>query len=293
MTILIDQQGTRLTDRKSSLRLVDPIRSLGEEVEVGIWSGDFSFVGWDWGWKPVGIGGEYKLFGEFLTALADGRLKGTQLPKLWSTYSVRYLLVEGWWRVSAAGILETGHFENGGVSWKPAQGRGPQGWTAQEFFKQIGRLEHAFDLRVHFSKDLNHSARWIVAKYREWQSPPEQSATLQAWDNSGPAVSGSLLEATSDLPVVFKWAKAIPGVGGAKATWAALHFKTPVALAVASVDQWRQVGWKEQLEGGGTRVKHFSEDGARRIVDHITMTYDEVKAKYGNGNSGNRKGIKR
>jgi ERCC4-type nuclease len=272
MTIFIDKQGTSAEKALSSLKLVEPIRALGEQVEVGKYIGDFSFLGWRDGGIPEPIGGEYKTLTEFLTASSDGRLVGTQLKKLCRTYPTRYLLIEGLRRVSPGGILETFDWVEGGKGkdWVPARGRGPNGWTAQEFWKRIGLIERKFGVVVYHSSNLNESARWIVSKYREWQEPPEKHSSWQQCDRTDEVIPRTAMIPTSEEPGVLQWARDIPGVGATKATWVALHFKSPFEMAIAGPSEWQKISWLEVLKGGkGTRRKSFSKEAAEKIVQWI------------------------
>lgn len=268
--ICIDNQaGTYKGGLSSSLKLKPPLEALGAQVAVGRYDGDFSFPGVDRIGEFAAVGGEYKQLTEFLTTLTDGRLTGTQLPKLHRTYTHRYVLIEGTKRVSKSGILETLSWDGdaGRPSWQPARGRKGEGWTAQELWVRIGVIERAFGVNFWFSSDILESAAWIMAKWREFQTPLEKHSSWQAWDRSKDKLT---MIPTSEQPLVLQWARDIKGVGPTKAAWAAEHFKTPHALANGTIEDWEQVHWTEYLSGGGTRTKHFSRETAAGIVAQIT-----------------------
>src|SRR4051812_2144692 len=90
----------------SALKAQLPRALVGENSNI---PSDVEFVGYGPD-GPMLIGIEYKSVSDCLTSMTDGRLTGTQLPRMRESYDRRYLLIEGPLRVSADGILETKEF---------------------------------------------------------------------------------------------------------------------------------------------------------------------------------------
>ena len=234
------------------------------------------------------VGGEYKTMSDFLTSVTDGRLCGTQLPRMLRTYSRVYLLIEGETRTSDTGILETRQWDREGKKyvWKAARGRKGEGWTAQEFYGRIASIEEFGGVRVcrtgtsYPPKDIVQSARWIVALYHYWQKEYTEHSSYRAWDRSSEARSKpmNLLTTTSDLPLVQRWAEKLPGIGEDKSKYVAQHFRSAGRMARATDREWEKVEFVEKVKSGKNagqlRRKRMSTERAREIVDQIEKEFE-------------------
>src|ERR1043165_4654864 len=136
MTILIDP-------RSGSKSLADHIPPALCQLSKDNLDGDFEFAASGPNGLIMPAGGEYKTISDFLTSSTDGRLWGTQLPRMLRSYSRVYLIIEGATRVSESGILETKQLDPvlRQYRWAPARGRKGEGWTAQEYWSRICSIE--------------------------------------------------------------------------------------------------------------------------------------------------------
>lgn len=271
MTIYVD-------DRAGSVNLIPYLRALCSTVRVekGRYDADVEFAG-NISTGPAPIGIEYKTLSDCLTSMTDGRLTGTQLPRMRESYPRRYLLIEGPTRVSDDGILETKVFDvkTRRFVWAPARGRKGEGWMASEFWGRLESITEFFGARYDRTYDIRESARWILAKYRYWQKDYDQHSSYQQWDRSrekqqSSSTLANLLVPTSDLPLVQRWAREIDGIGIGKAGYVAQHFKSAAAMVLADEAEWRKIEFLEKLKTkSGYRKTHLSEERAAKIRKEI------------------------
>lgn len=114
--------------------LVDPLKALGLPAElVHLDSADVAFEGRGPQGVPLKIGVELKRISELVQSLQTGRLPLEQLPKMLQAYHESWILVEGMWRESEAGMEEP----RGRRLWKPLYTR----MSANEFEKRMLTLE--------------------------------------------------------------------------------------------------------------------------------------------------------
>lgn len=270
MTLYIDS-------RAGSLQLAHHIdRKLVPSVKLGQFDADAEWLG-NGPDGPMPIGVEYKsaITGDIFTSMTDGRLTGTQLPRMRQTYQRIYLLIEGAMRVTKDGIIEIplhpwGTGARGAqMLWQPARGRGGEGWTAREYWNRLSSIEEFFGCRVVHTHNIYESTAWLVARYLYWQKPYWDHASYKQWDSADSQPGGDLLP-TSQIRLVERWAREIAMVGPMRAKAAADFFVTPYALATASEKDWSFVKWTEKLKTkSGYRVRHFGEKSIARIMDQI------------------------
>lgn len=233
MTIYIDK-------RKGSVALASYIqpRSL---AKLGQFDADIEFMGYlPSGPAPIGI--EYKsaITGDIFDSLTDGRLTGTQIPRMLGSYSVRYILIEGPTRVTPEGILEVSPMPG---QWRQVFGRRGEGWTAREYWNRLERIADC-GFRVKETHNIQQSAAWITSIYHGWSRPYDEHRSHLAWDQSGTELVNHALIQTSKLPLVMRWARELPSVGQDKAAYLANHFGSGAAMVLADENEWRKVKWK-------------------------------------------------
>jgi len=260
MTIYVD-------NRAGSVALANYIqpRSL---VQLGQFNADIEFLGWlpD---GPAAIGIEYKTTrsSDIFNSLMDGRLTGTQIPRMVSTYPVRYLLIEGPVRATSDGLLEYCPYYG---EWKQVFTSRGKGLTAREYWS---RLEGVADcgVRIKETYNIEQSASWIKDIYHRWSKSYEEHKSHLAWDRSHmpqSVVSPLDLVQTSKLPLVLRWARELDNVGQGKAPYLASHFKTAPAMVLADEQEWAKVKWR--VKGG--KLKGFGKDMIRKIMSEIWGT---------------------
>ena len=283
--------------RRGSDRLPPHLRQLGASVIEGYCNSDVEFLGSTplGPLTPIGIEHKSAVTGDIFTSMTDGRLNGTQMQTMVSHYPyVRYLIIEGNLRRSKDGILEIFKFDRGSLKydWQPAYSRNGAGWTYDEFENRIESIIDAFSepnspghTVVKRTYDINESAAYIVGRYHYWQKPYEQHSSARQWDRSKrligeaeraehPLMGGG--KRTKDIELVRLWANDIDGIGLTKSYYVARHFRTPIALALATEDEWLSVVYKDKR---ATKDYHFSRDTVREIMKQIGTYNEEVQGK--------------
>jgi ERCC4-type nuclease len=236
----------------------------------------------------IGLAGiEYKTIPDFLTSSTDGRLTGTQLPRMLGAYTRLYLLLEGPIRVTCDGLLELQEFNprSRQYEWCPARGRKGEGWTYREFAGRLESIAEFFGCRIWHTHNIKESAQWITALYHYWQRPYESHSSYRQWDQSGDGAARgqsiqvhNLMQPTSDLPLVQRWARELPGIGQDKSAHVARYFGTPLMLAMSEVGDWERIKWEERLKTrAGFRRRGFSRATAAKIVQMIREGHESRK----------------
>lgn len=251
-------------------------------------AGDFEFIGW----TPLGptpIGGEHKSCdtGDAFTSMFDGRLTGTQIPRMVQAYPwVRYVVIEGLTRRSHKdGVLEL----RVRGDWQQAFTRRGAGISYDEWRGRIESIEEfwsephvAGHTRVIETPDQQTTAAWIAwAMGKYWAKPYEQHGSARQWDRSREVggrieVEDVLLGTTSELPLTELWAERLDGIGRSKATFIGRHFGSAYDLAHATADEWQAVEFKEKVakgpRAGQLQTKRLSAERAKAIVEQIRRT---------------------
>lgn len=285
MTIYLDPRaGSQqlLSALRSFDVAVDSSRQLDADVEFLAWGPD----------GPMLAGIEYKLLstGDMLTSMTDGRLTGTQLPRMMAAYQRLYLLVEGPRRVDDEGVLEIS--PRAGM-WVAAHGRKGEGWTAHEYWSRLESIREFFtaaghDVRIIESHNRRESAHIIVTLYRYWQKSYSEHASYRQRDHSNssrqhaaPQARADMLfgSTTSNLPLCQRWAEELPGIGIGKGGYVAQHFgQSPGAMVMGDAAEWRRVTFMEKLKRQeGYRRTHLSKERAAEIVAAMWPGKDREK----------------
>lgn len=177
------------------------------------------------------VGVERKVIRDLVQSLTTGRLSGHQIPGLTAAYPYRWLLVEGSYRADESGNLEVPGFSR----------RGHKGWD------RLGLKVAALDgylltltlragIYIQRTYSIHESAEWLSSLHRWWQKPwADHKAHLALHQ---PQVDGRMWEQPN---TVQRMAACLPGIGGEKSAAVADQFASPLAMALASEAEWRQV----------------------------------------------------
>lgn len=264
--------------RAGSKNLPPYLREHGLSINEGIgFASDVEFIGSTGLGDGTPIGIEHKLVvtNDVFDSLSTGRLTGTQLPTMVEMYPwVRYIIIEGPLRRSKDGILEKLGY---GHRWEQAYSRKGNGWTYDEFQNRIESIQDAFSAPncqgrtvVKFTYDAYETAAYIAGRYHYWQKPYHTHSSAGQWDRSKHLASdptdSPLMPKTRDIPLVRLWAADIDGIGPMKSIWVAKHFGSPLALANGSIEQWREVEYRDKR---GIKRYHFSDATIRQIRSQI------------------------
>lgn len=215
-------------------------RTNGNAATATLDSGDFVFEGNG----PTGnvfVGIERKALGDALGSMRSSRYAGDQAKRMSYAYDVCYLLIEGLYRPSADGLLET----HNGREWKPytLAAKGPQAkqyWQYSELDKHIVSMENKKNIVMVRSGSPMETVWQIVNRYQWWQKP---------WD-SHQSCDPIKLQAElmfSEVSLLRSMANQIPGIGWERSKLVEQYFGSINRMADALSSEWREAGFGEKL----------------------------------------------
>lgn len=287
MTVILNLDKRRgsadLMERRGARELKAALESAGARVIEGIFPSDVEFLGnTAFGeCTPIGIEHKSASTGDAFTSLTDGRITGEQLPRMVEHYpAVRYLIIEGNTRRAKDGTLELHKYwpDEGRFDWRPAYSRNGVGWTYREFRNRIESIEEFWSApncsgrtRVVETYDAFETAAFIVDRYNYWQKPYDQHSSARQWDRSRevqPPISSPFVRGNRKASLAQLWAADIDGIGQARSVDVARYFKTPIALALGSEEDWRSIELKVG-KPGAQKIQHFGKERVKEILKQI------------------------
>jgi ERCC4-type nuclease len=219
------------TQASRAAALIADLRKMGVPARLGkLAFGDVSFAGLGPDGADVMIGIELKSIGGLLTDLTTGRFAGYQVPGMQGMYRYRYLIVEGAMRPSTDGLLEIPRGFRTGRWWSPSP------ITYVDFLRIIDDIELRGGFHVRRTWGRVDTLSHIVAEWRGWRKPWDQHKALKHLNE---AQSGVVMLASPTLTRL--WARDLPGVGWERSAEAERHFRSPLALALASAAEWMTI----------------------------------------------------
>jgi hypothetical protein len=234
-------------------------------------SGDVAFCG-SGPSSPLMIGIEIKEISELVSSLETGRAQ-SQIRAMSQDYDIRYLLTYGGYRCSPDDhkSLEI---------WKPAiPKRRRAGWYTLDHGRRgpviysylrnwlispASLLAHGF--MYWHSDTLPEAAEWISALYKSWSKPYHAHKSMKTKDKSSGVdirfkrdqregrfmrASFDTLPMDRDLKQRLDCAEALPSLGYERALAAAKHFKSPLEMYNAGVEEWSEIRVQNN-SGNGT-----------------------------------------
>ncbi len=221
----------KVDPRAGSKDLVLPLHQEGvKPVQETLPFGDVAFTGCGPGGGEVDVCVEYKSLEDLLGCMTSGRLAGHQMPGMQQAYDVNWLLVEGIWRASDAGVIEV----YSGRGWQPLQ-IGRRYYMQRDLDAYFMSISQQGGLRIWHTRTLAESARWIARLYRWWQTPWDEHASLQTFNLSGPMVG------LFKPPFVRRVAKELPGIGWEKSQLVVDAFPSVAQMVYADEKDWRRI----------------------------------------------------
>lgn len=204
-------------------------------------SGDVEIMGRGPAGRPLMVGIELKTIPDVLTCVRSGRF-AEQARKMKARYEVRWLLIEGEWRIEADG--ELGVRERRGF-----QSRGHH--TYQEVASWAMTMAQRGGVLVWRTQTREESVAWLRSLYWWWTSKDfeEHRAHLDWYQ---PPITG---ESPFEEPtLVQQVASVLPGIGGERALAAAGAFGSVREMVNADEVAWRGI------DGIGPKI-------AKRVVE--------------------------
>lgn len=227
----------RLDMRAGSQDYLHALRAAGLPVEAvaQLPAGDVEIVGRGPGGRPVLVGIELKKCADFLTCVRDGRLS-EQLRRMRDRFEVRWIVVEGEWRLGAGDALEMqerrGWKARGQVSYQ----------EAASYSLTLAQRGGALLWRTGSEQE---TVSWLRTMYWWWVGKDfeEHRAHLDLYtppyvppdgDHGPPSVEQKVAAA------LLAQGNSV-NVGGDRARAVAAHFGTLGAMFSATEKDWRQV----------------------------------------------------
>ena len=240
-----DREPVQEGRRRNGIEMVDELKRLGLPAETArLDAADYAFVGEGVGGATARVGIERKRLSDLLQCITDGRFAGEQLPKLRALYDEVWLVVEGVWQDGADGAVEV--WERGG--WSPY--RYGKRWMGKDVRAWLTTMEIKGGVRVIQTSRASTTAQWISSLYWWWR------------DYDGHKAHHALhVESSHYLNDVGRMAAVMPGVGAEKAVYVQEKFKTPLALANATLSELASVRWTSK----SGRKMSLGMSGALRI----------------------------
>lgn len=191
-------------------------------------SGDAAFLGYGPDGPmtyPVGI--ERKAFGDLISCFGDGRLSGSQIPKMTNQYKRIYLIVEGKPRVTKTGNIILPRKVDGETKWVESK------YTYRQLDNFMNSLEEEIHVQVKRSFDIQETAWQIEDLYFRWTKPTHNS--VYTFD-------------TSQEPVQYvkpsfkkRVAAQLDGIGYGRADAVAETFDNVYHMVTAQEEEWREI----------------------------------------------------
>lgn len=199
-----------------------------EAQEADLPYGDFAFDG-VWQGSPVCVGVERKRVHDMLRCIDDSRYNETQRVGMARLYDISYLIVEGYFKAhDPYGHLMESH---DGCHWYDCR-PGGQRVMYHKLRRYLFSVQHS-GVYVLFSKDMFQTAYDIHELYHYYQKR-KHTSMLQMQTYNIPSLNGK-------PSLTRRWAFSLEGVGEVHSQAAEELFKTPLALANSSVEEWLAV----------------------------------------------------
>lgn len=296
MTLLLDQSSGSI-----DLAMVEPVRSMldvcdqchgvgvalgfegyaenGERCEPCLGTGrvlsclgsaDIAFPGKG----PSGsllVGIEAKRLDDLIRSMRNGRLQGTQIPRMLDEYDEKWLLAYGRYRPNPdTGVLQEGRLvksqgqpdrrdPNAEVTyWRDYQYNGsrPILYSYVEGFLSSPSLTR-LGVNVKRVSTIEEAAAWIAVLYTSWQKEWDEHSSFDTFDRSresGLANAAPMgLAADEKALLRAKLAIQFDGIGWPTAWAVASHFKSAREMFAAGPDEWESVKYRTKKGKGKER----------------------------------------
>jgi len=188
-------------------------------------SADFAFTGvGSEGIATIGV--ERKTVSDLLNSMVTGRLVAVQLPKMLSSYTRVYLLIEGFWQAEEnTGLLQV--LRRGWVDIE----RGGRRFMAKDLHKFINTLDTLANVSIRSSRGRRDTGTILDALYEWWQKPYEDHVGHLAMKREQDVV-------LARASVLRRVAAQLPGIGWKRSRDVAESFTSVGNMARATEEEW-------------------------------------------------------
>lgn len=229
--------------RTGSKDLLEPIRKrVNCDVKLfTLNSGDVAFEGNGPNGRVM-VGVERKTIKDMMGSIRSDRLAGLQLRRMSVEYDIVYVLVEGIFRPSDDGTLQTwgrvkgqkrGAFVNLTLATK-ARAHRAQTYRYSEYDKHICTLENKKNVIILRSSSPVETA-WQIANRYDWWS--------KQWEDhqSDEAIKHQAVVSFMPVSPLRRFAMDLPGVGWKRSRAVERHFGSIERAVMASAEDWAEV----------------------------------------------------
>jgi len=224
--------------------LLEPLQKHlnGQARSAMLDSGD---VAWD-GWGPDGeiiIGAEMKALADMLTSMRSGRYID-QLNRMLETYQIIYLFIEGVWRPSEDGLIETATRGGWALFNLSTQEQAKRGRRAYYSYSELDKFLCSLEMKrsvivrriPRFPRSSRHeTVTQLVNLYNWWQKPWDDHHSVEAVKlQSGSIVPGK-------ASVCRMVAAQLPGIGWNRSIAVENKFRTVENMVNALPSEWQEI----------------------------------------------------
>jgi ERCC4-type nuclease len=224
-----------------SKELLLPLRArLNCDVEIQpLKNADFCFSGNGPEGKVL-VGIERKQIADFCGCMRTDHFTGKQMVEMMDVYDVCYLLIEGLYRPSAKGMLETYNYRSRKwellnlANWKQRKRGAMRVFQYDEVDKHLCTVENKKGFILLRSGSETETVWQIVNRYQWWN---------KAWDShtSADAIKFQAQISWSKLPLARDVASRLPGIGKERSKEVFQAFGTVEAMVEAFEEEWQEL----------------------------------------------------
>lgn len=213
-----------LDPRTGSTDLHPILASIGVDVQVSeLPCADMAWMG-NGPDGPTFCGVERKNLGDFVASMRERRLQNVQIPALISTYTVRWIVLEGIWRVGESAELPV---EIMSFGWRRGEGAGAR-WkqfapgkrkvSAGELIGFLAAVEGQAEIGIIRTNSAWETAVWVKQYWHWWQKEWGEHQSLGLGGVGGvhrvskvSRVQSGVKSATPNMAWIY--AAEVPGIG--------------------------------------------------------------------------------
>ena len=206
--------------------------------------GDAMLTGHGPGGSTLTIGVECKKLPDLLSSISNGRLGGTQIPRMLKVFDVIFVLYYGVYRVGPSNHLQVQRFKHGRKQWQSYRiGKRPVPWSFLEGFILSAQLKAVLDSGkpVIFKHvyDEHEAACWLRVLDSWLEKPWEKHRGLAVFDRSRELSASSNVDPVEAQ--IAKTAASLPAVDWVRGWAAARHFDSVEEMINASAQDWMAI----------------------------------------------------